>query len=63
MKTVSITYYLYHELDDFAKKIAIENFRKSSAYQYAYAWSDEKVVEVIIKNEYHFTYSGELYGV
>ena len=63
MKKVTTTYYLYDELmDDSIKKTAIENFKLYGGYQYAYAWSDEKAIETIRKEEYYFNYLGELSG-
>ena len=61
MIKVTKTYYLYDELiDDYSKKQAIHNFKLYGGYQYAYAWSDEKAIEIIRKEGYYFNYAGEL---
>ena len=61
MKTVTTTYYLYDELlDDHTKREAVHNFKLYGGYQYAYAWSDEKAIDTIRKEQYYFNYLGEL---
>jgi hypothetical protein len=62
MKTITktTTYYLYDELPEQLKSRAVYNFKMSKVYQYAYAYSDQKVIELIRKGEYYFDHFGEL---
>lgn len=58
--TIEITSYEYNELNDFGQGKALANFKSSGIYQYAYAWSDKKCIETIIKDKMFFSYIGEI---
>jgi hypothetical protein len=62
MKTIvtKTNAYLYSELDEYGKRKAIENFKLSGYYQYAYAWMDNKCIETMMKEKWHFTSTGNI---
>lgn len=62
MKTIvtKTNAYLYSELGEYGQRKAIDSFVRSGYYQYAYAWSDTKRIETMMKEKWYFTSTGEI---